>query len=53
MSKKKHRPVKRPEKRGLARCMVCEAIIVPGGYAGTGMCGPCATGEAATIDPLG
>lgn len=30
-------------------CEVCEAPLTePHGYAGTGMCGPCATGEADT-----
>lgn len=31
-------------------CAVCEQpLISPGGYGGTGMCGPCATGEADTL----
>lgn len=31
-------------------CDVCENdLFTPGGYGGTGMCGPCATGEAATL----
>ena len=32
------------------KCEVCEAeLMSPGGYGGTGMCGPCTTGEADTI----
>ena len=35
-------------------CIVCnEALGIPGGMAGTGMCGPCCTGEAATLDEKG
>ena len=31
-------------------CLVCAAPTEPGGYGGTGMCGPCATGDSSTID---
>ena len=32
------------------KCAVCEtALTSPGGYGGTGMCGPCTTGEAETV----
>lgn len=31
-------------------CEVCEApLMSQGGYGGTGMCGPCTTGEAETV----
>ena len=43
-------------KRNVSRetCMVCGMpLILEGGYANTLMCGPCATGEAATLDELG
>lgn len=36
------------------RCASCDVRLSrPGGYAGTGMCGPCATGDASTWDQLG
>ncbi len=32
------------------KCLTCETYLgIQGGYAGTGLCGPCATGEAETI----
>ncbi len=35
-------------------CMVCECkLTIPGGYYGTGMCGPCCTGEAQTLSEKG
>lgn len=35
-------------------CMVCECeLSFPGGYYGMGMCGPCVTGEAATLSEKG
>ncbi len=63
MGKKKHRsyPGGKQQKMkdlakdmGCGQCLVCEQpLYKKGGYAETGMCGPCATGEAATIDELG
>ena len=39
---------------GCGQCSVCEQpLYKKGGYAGLGMCGPCATGEAATLDERG
>lgn len=36
------------------RCIVCEQELgIKGGCAGTGMCGPCCTGEAAMLDEKG
>lgn len=36
------------------RCLVCgQALGLPGGYGGAGMCGPCCTGEAETADECG
>ena len=36
------------------RCEVCGCVMVlPGGCADSGMCGPCCTGEADTINELG
>jgi len=35
-------------------CMVCECeLTIPGGYYGTGMCGPCCTGESETLAERG
>lgn len=35
-------------------CIVCDTSLgIPGGMAKTGMCGPCCTGEAATINERG
>lgn len=61
MSKKKRRqyPAKQRQKDmvseiGCGQCSCCEQpLYKKGGYAGLGMCGPCTTGEAATIDELG
>ena len=61
MAKKKRRRYD-PEKRrndmikeiGFGQCSSCgQPLYKKGGYAGSGMCGPCCTGEAATIDELG
>lgn len=31
-------------------CIVCgEPLMEPGGCGGTGMCGPCCTGDASTV----
>ena len=36
------------------KCEVCGCdLCIEGGYAGTGMCGPCATGEAETLEEIG
>lgn len=36
------------------RCMVCDCeLTIAGGYYGTGMCGPCCTGESATLAEKG
>ncbi len=36
------------------RCAACEQMMtLPGGYGGTGLCGVCATGEAATMEEIG
>lgn len=33
-------------------CSGCgNTLFEPGGFAGTGLCGPCCTGEADTIEP--
>ena len=63
MSKKKRRPYRGGEQQRTidlnkeivcGQCTVCEQpLYKKGGYAGTGMCGPCVTGEAATVDELG
>jgi len=38
-------------KHGAKRCIVCDQELgLRGGYAGTGMCGPCCTGEAETLE---
>jgi hypothetical protein len=36
------------------RCITCDNRLgKPGGYGGTGMCGPCCTGEAETVEEYG
>ena len=36
------------------KCSVCgQTMTMQGGYADTGLCGPCATGEAATLEEFG
>ncbi len=38
------------ENFGFGNCMVCDTpLLQRGGFAGSGMCGPCCTGEADTI----
>lgn len=46
-----HDPNRPPTKQSsFGLCEVCESpLMSPGGYGGTGMCGPCTTGEAATL----
>jgi hypothetical protein len=35
-------------------CDVCgQQLFKIGGYAGSGMCGPCCTGDSSTIDEVG
>jgi hypothetical protein len=35
-------------------CVVClQPLGIPGGMGGTGLCGPCCTGEAATLEERG
>jgi len=35
-------------------CISCDCPLgIPGGLAGTGMCGPCCTGETETINEMG
>lgn len=42
-----------PDDYGEEECLSCGApLLQPGGYAGSGMCGPCCTGEADTIDEI-
>lgn len=36
------------------KCDCCDALLgVLGGYGNTGLCGPCCTGEAATLSEFG
>lgn len=36
------------------RCIIChQPLTIPDGYAGSGMCGPCCTGSAATLEEIG
>ncbi len=54
---KKHNKNKRETKKAIAaalskqaRCEVCEIpLIDEGGCGGTGLCGPCCTGDASTV----
>lgn len=42
------------ESRTNKKCIVCNQHLgIPGGYANSGMCGPCCTGDAATIEEIG
>ena len=42
------------EKRRNRKCCVCgQRLGIPGGMANTGMCGPCCTGEADSIEEIG
>jgi hypothetical protein len=69
VSKRGHRKRKdRPRRRGRGKnkntigtpgedfdvCEVCKtALSKSGGYANSGMCGPCCTGEAETLEEFG
>jgi hypothetical protein len=52
--KKKRKRKRKPRDAGFGRCIVCNApLFEQGGFAESGMCGPCCTGEAATYGPPG
>ena len=60
MAKRKRRPIDTPDDpyRGrvqdFGNCESCEQPLgIEGGMGGLGMCGPCVTGEAETIDECG
>ena len=54
MSKKKRRAAKHRKKEKQPTCDGCgQPLGIPGGYGGTGLCGPCCTGEADTITEMG
>ena len=39
---------------GFGMCESCKTpLFIPGGYGGTGLCGPCCTGEAETLEEMG
>ncbi len=39
------------EKPPFGRCISCETELgIPGGFGGTGLCGPCCTGESETLE---
>ena len=41
------------EENNFGMCDVCdEELLQEGGYAGSGMCGPCCTGDAGTIGEI-
>ena len=41
---------RKPPPSDAGRCEGCDQPLgIPGGYAGTGLCGPCCTGEAETF----
>lgn len=43
----------RNTRRSNGHCEVCRTYLLqPGGYCGTGLCGPCCTGEADTVDKI-
>jgi hypothetical protein len=44
----------RPRQTGRYRCLTCHTPLgLRGGMGGTGLCGPCATGEATTLEEFG
>jgi hypothetical protein len=52
MAKKKKK--KRNTHRKSKTCSVCGCeLCLPGGFGETGMCGPCCTGESATLSEFG
>lgn len=48
-------PMRRQSKQSMAKdCIVCgQGLGIKGGMAATGLCGPCCTGEAATLSERG
>lgn len=39
---------------GMGRCLSCgHPLYRKGGYGDTGLCGPCCTGEATTLEEMG
>lgn len=47
-------PAPEPRKKRKPRCAACGQPMSTGaGYGGTGLCGPCATGDADTLDEIG
>lgn len=41
-------------KYGAKKCDACDTeLFLRGGYSGTDLCGPCCTGEAATLEEAG
>ena len=57
MAKRKGKKGKRKQEEpndGEIECISCgQPLIIPGGMAGTGLCGPCCTGDASTIEEMG
>jgi hypothetical protein len=53
--RRKARVMKEEARFGAAgNCDSCgQPLYVDGGYGGTGLCGPCCTGEASTLDEMG
>jgi len=52
--KPKLKLVRPPKESKEERCQTChQPLTIEGGYGGTGMCGPCATGDADTMDEIG
>lgn len=52
MNEQKKQPAK--EKAPCGKCDSCGTPLgIPGGMAGTGLCGPCCTGESETLDEKG
>jgi hypothetical protein len=52
--KKNHKRQKAPPTEPARDCVACGTSLgIPGGMGGTDLCGPCCTGEAATLDEIG
>ena len=44
---------KNKRKNGASKCLSCGTeLLIKGGYSGTDLCGPCATGEAETLNEI-
>lgn len=53
-STQKDKSIQKRKKRSIQHCEACGTqLYIKGGYANTGLCGPCCMGESALIDEAG